>query len=71
VLSGRAQAALLETSEEGAHGEYAGLGAGLEEPLELPEIGAEGLRGAAGELLGEEKSVDGVGEGVSRGFFCG
>jgi hypothetical protein len=71
MLAGRAEAAVLEAGEEGPYSEGSDLWASLQEPVKPPTVGAESIRRAAGELLGEQEGFSGVAEGVSRGFFCG
>jgi len=64
-------ATVLQSNEELAHRDRRHVGDSRSEMLQPPAIGADGSRRAAGDLLGEQKYLDGLVQRVSVGFFAG
>lgn len=64
-------AAVLQFGEELSHGDRRHIADGRSEVFQPPAIGIRGGRRAAGDLLGEQKCLDGLMQRVSVGFFAG
>lgn len=65
-----ASAAVLESDEELSNVNGRHVADGRSEMLQPPAIGAHGGRRAAGDLLSEQKCIDGLMQRVSVGFFA-